>query len=76
MLTVNYLPSITAKRKLFQDDQLPCDASAAAKEIEQKLLAQKQEQWSYDFINDTPTEDEGLWRWNIVVKENNDFVQV
>lgn len=60
-------PSFTARRRLFlQDDSLQeHDALITAKEIESKFLEQKREQWSYDFINDTPV-NEGLWQWDVI----------
>lgn len=58
-------PPTTIRRRLFHDDQQSTDASSIAKDIEQKFLQQKQEQWSFDFINDIPTE--GLWQWSIIV---------
>lgn len=62
-------PCLRARRRLFlQDDLLqePCnDALVLAKKIEQKFFEQKREQWSYDFINDTPV-SEGIWKWDII----------
>jgi hypothetical protein len=67
MLNNNLLspPPTTARRRLFQDYQQPTDALNIAKDVEQKFLRQKQEQWSFDFINDIPVE--GLWQWSIIV---------
>lgn len=70
MLGVRLFPTTTARRRLFQDDRQSNNASATAMEVEQKLLAQKQEQWSFDFINDVPVE--GIWQWNIVIATEND----
>lgn len=61
MLTNNVSPT-TAIRGIFRDDQKPNEALDIAKEIERNFLLQKQRQWSFDFINDTPVE--GLWQWN------------
>jgi len=43
----------------------------SAKEIEQKLLVQKREQWSFDFVNGEPIEG-GLWQWNIIITDATD----
>lgn len=75
MLNNNLLPPpTTARRRLFQDDQQPDDVLDIVKDVEQKFLQQKQEQWSFDFINDIPVE--GLWQWSIIVAAcNNDVCQ-
>jgi hypothetical protein len=67
-----------AKRCLFQDDhrQLAAlnDDNAAlevAMTIERELLARKQDQWNFDFVNGTPVEEELIcnnnWQWDIIV---------
>lgn len=69
MLT-NNPPPTSAIRSLFRDDQRTNEALDTANEIEQHFFLQKQRQWSYDFINDTPVE--GIWQWNNITTAADD----
>lgn len=69
MLT-NHPSPISAIRSLFRDGHQTNEALDAANEIEENFLLQKQRQWSFDFINDTPVE--GIWQWNKITTTADD----
>lgn len=70
MLINNPPPATSAIRSLFRDDQQTNEALDIANEIEQNFFLQKQRQWSFDFINDTPVE--GIWEWNNITTAADD----
>jgi hypothetical protein len=76
MLNDHRSPPVTAagRRCLFPDDRqqpaTPDDNLQVAMEIERELLARKRDQWSFDFVNGTPVDEElctNNWQWEIIV---------
>ncbi|XP_003243054.1 uncharacterized protein LOC100568919 isoform X3 [Acyrthosiphon pisum] len=69
-------PVLTAGRRcLFPADRQQSatldDNLQMAMEIEQELLARKRDQWSFDFVNGTPVDEElsnNNWQWEIIVE--------